>query len=43
MKVAVITSSPDDPGAPVGGVEAVSVNLVQALAKFDDLDIHDLC
>lgn len=40
MKVAVATSFPDDPGAPHGGVEAVSVNLVQALEKFDDLDIH---
>lgn len=35
-----MTSFPDDPGAPVGGVEAVSVNLVRALAQFDDLDIH---
>jgi glycosyltransferase involved in cell wall biosynthesis len=35
-----VTSFPDDPGAPVGGVEAVSVNLVQALVEFDDLDIH---
>ncbi|MHC4560800.1 MAG: glycosyltransferase family 4 protein, partial [Planctomycetota bacterium] len=40
MKVAFVTSFPDDPGAPVGGVEAVSVNLVRALAEFDDLDIH---
>lgn len=39
MKVAVVTSFPDDPGAPGGGVEAVSVNLVKALAEFDDLDI----
>jgi len=39
MRLAVITSFPDDPGAPVGGVEAVSVNLVQGLAEFDDLDI----
>ncbi len=40
MKVAIVTSFPDDPGAPHGGVEAVSVLLVQALAEFDDLDIH---
>ena len=40
MKVAVVTSFPDDPGAPQGGVEAVSVNLVTALARFDDLDVH---
>jgi len=40
LKVAFVTSFPDDPGAPVGGVEAVSVNLVRALAEFDDLDIH---
>lgn len=40
MKLAIITSFPDDIGAPVGGVEAVSVVLVQALAEFDDLHIH---
>jgi len=35
-----VTSFPDDPGAPVGGVEAVSVNLVQALTEFVGLEIH---
>lgn len=40
MKVAVVTSFPVDPEAPRGGVEAVSVNLVRALARFDDLDVH---
>jgi len=40
LKVAIVTALPDNPGAPVGGVEAVSVSLVQALAEFDDLDIH---
>lgn len=40
MKVAVVTSFPDDPGAPGGGVEAVSVNLEQALEEFKKLDIH---
>jgi glycosyltransferase involved in cell wall biosynthesis len=39
LKVAIVTSFPDEPAAPHGGVEAVSVNLVEALAKFDDLDI----
>jgi len=39
LKVAVVTSFPDDPEAPGGGVEAVSVNLVKALAEFKDLDI----
>lgn len=39
MKLAVVTHFPDDPGAPKGGVEAVSVNLVRALAEFDDIDI----
>jgi len=42
LKVAVVTSFPEDTGAPVGGVEAVSVNLIQALAEFDDLDIDVL-
>jgi glycosyltransferase involved in cell wall biosynthesis len=40
LKVAFVTSFPEDPHAPVGGVQAVSVCLVEALAGFDDLDIH---
>ncbi len=40
MKVAIVTSFPDDPSHPHGGVEAVSVNLVRALAVLDDLDLH---
>ena len=40
MKVAIVTSFPRDRGAPRGGVEAVSVNLVNALAFYKDLDIH---
>lgn len=40
MKVAIVTSYPLDPVSPKGGVEAVSVHLCNALAKFDDLDIH---
>lgn len=39
MKIVIVTSFPDDPGAPVGGVESVSVNLVKALAEFGDLEI----
>ncbi len=35
-----MTSFPDDPGAPVGGVEAVSVSLVAALAQSADLDLQ---
>ena len=30
LKVAIVTALPDNPGAPVGGAEAVSVNLVRA-------------
>jgi glycosyltransferase involved in cell wall biosynthesis len=40
MKVAIVTAFPEDPDAPRGGVEAVSVNLVGALAGFTDLEIH---
>lgn len=40
MKVAVVTNFPQDPGAPVGGVETVSVNLVGALSRFDGLEVH---
>jgi glycosyltransferase involved in cell wall biosynthesis len=40
LKIAVVTSFPADPARPCGGVEAVSVNLVSALAKYPDLDIH---
>ena len=40
MKLAVVTSFPENPETPRGGVEAVSVNLVEALAEFDDLDIE---
>lgn len=39
MKLAFVTSFPEDPNAPHGGVEAVSVNLVRSLADFDDLEI----
>jgi len=40
MKVAIATAFPVDPARPRGGVEAVSVNLVRGLARFDDLDVH---
>lgn len=40
MKVAIVTHFPEDPSAPKGGVEAVSVNLVQGLAQLADLEIH---
>ncbi len=40
LKAAIVTSFPTDPSRPRGGVEAVSVNLVRALARLDGLDIH---
>jgi glycosyltransferase involved in cell wall biosynthesis len=40
MKVAIVTQFPEDPNAPHGGVEAVSVNLVRALSASEDLDLH---
>ncbi len=39
-KLAIVTWFPDDPCAPRGGVEAVSVSLVEALAASSDLEIH---
>lgn len=40
MKVALATWFPRDPTAPRGGVETVSVNLVAALARRGDMDLH---
>lgn len=40
LRVAVVTSFPADCSVPRGGVEAVSVNLVRALARLPDLEIH---
>jgi len=40
MKIAIVTAFPDNISAPHGGVEAVNVNLVRALAEFDDLQLH---
>ncbi len=40
MKIAFVTSFPEDPRAPHGGVEAISVNLLTALTEFPDLEVH---
>ena len=40
MKIAVVTRFPEDPSAPRGGVEAVSVNLVQGLNELGGLEVH---
>ncbi len=40
MKLAYITSFPVNPSTPRGGVEAVSVTLVGALAGLEDLAVH---
>jgi len=40
VRIAVLTSFPEDAAAPVGGVESVSVNLVGALARIDGLEVH---
>ena len=40
IKLAFVTQFPIDINRPLGGVEAVSVNLVRALAKSPELDIH---
>jgi glycosyltransferase involved in cell wall biosynthesis len=40
LKVAIITQFPKNPAFPRGGVESVSVNLIKALAAYNDLDIH---
>lgn len=40
LRLAVATSFPADPTRPHGGVQAVCVNLVRALARFEDLDVH---
>jgi glycosyltransferase involved in cell wall biosynthesis len=38
--IAMATCFPREPEAPAGGVEAVSVNLVDALSEVEDLTIH---
>ncbi|MCC7462933.1 MAG: glycosyltransferase family 4 protein [Gammaproteobacteria bacterium] len=40
LKLAVVTQFPADAGIPRGGVEAVSVNLVRALAATGELEVH---
>jgi len=40
MKIAIIIRFPADPALPRGGVESVAVNLVSALGKLEDLDLH---
>jgi glycosyltransferase involved in cell wall biosynthesis len=40
LKIAVVTQFPKEPDRPVGGVEAVSVNLVRELARDKTLDIQ---
>ena len=40
MKLAIVTSFPENPQAPRGGVEAVSVNLTRGLAAYPDLEVH---
>jgi glycosyltransferase involved in cell wall biosynthesis len=40
VRVAIVTQFPENPEMPHGGVEAVSVNLTQALSTFADLDLH---
>jgi len=40
VKLALVTRYPRDPEAPCGGVEAVSVALVRALARRADVDLH---
>ena len=40
VKLAFVTAFPENPAAPRGGVEAVSVVLIDALLRLPDLDIH---
>jgi glycosyltransferase involved in cell wall biosynthesis len=40
MKIAVVTGFPEDPESPRGGVEAVSVNLLDGLSALGGLDLH---
>ena len=42
LRIGIITQFPIDPDRPVGGVEAVSVNLVRHLAMDSELDVHVL-
>jgi glycosyltransferase involved in cell wall biosynthesis len=42
MKVAFLTDFPEDPSRPSGGVQSVSVNLINALVENSDLNIEVL-
>src|SRR5436190_10615275 len=39
MRIAIVTAFPRDPAQPHGGVEAVSVNLVRAMAARGDCEV----
>jgi len=40
IRVAIVTDFPHDPGDPCGGVQSVSVHLVQGLCNLNGLDLH---
>jgi glycosyltransferase involved in cell wall biosynthesis len=40
VKIALVTQFPREPSAPLGGVEAVSVNLTKHLSAYKELDVH---
>lgn len=40
IRAAIVTDFPRDPDDPCGGVQSVSVHLVQGLSKLDDLELH---
>lgn len=40
MRVAIVTLYPSDPLRIAGGIRMVSYNLVQALRRYDDLELH---
>ncbi len=40
MRVAIVTLYPSDPQRIAGGIRMVSYNLVQALRRYPDLDLH---
>jgi glycosyltransferase involved in cell wall biosynthesis len=42
LRIAIVTQFPVEPDKPVGGVEAVSVNLVRHLARDPTLEVHVL-
>jgi glycosyltransferase involved in cell wall biosynthesis len=40
LKLAIVTRFPSDPAVPKGGVESVSVTLVEAMKDLADLELH---